>query len=71
MLPLLVPAAGAVLWFGAWLSDQGKSVSASVTGIPQVVDNKQGAVPSWVIPAMLVVVGGVLLYKTGAKVLKV
>ena len=71
MLPLLVPAAGVVLWIGSWLSDQGKTVANSITGVPEIVDNQpRSALPSWVIPTVLVGVGALLLYKTGAKALK-
>jgi len=71
MLPLIVPAVGAVLWVGAWLADSGKSVSSNITGVPQIVEKKpSGSLPSWVVPAVLVSVGALLLYKTGAKALK-
>lgn len=67
-LLLLVPALGVALWGGASLANAGNSLANKVTGTPEPV---KPPVPSWVIPTVIIGVGGILLYKYGAKLLKV
>jgi hypothetical protein len=66
-MPLFIPLFGVALWIGSALSGAGKSAADTITGTPQAA---QPALPSWVIPSVVIGVGALLLYKEGAKILK-
>lgn len=70
-MPFLIPILGL---FGITAAVLGGERLASNIPAPTQPTRDSGtapAIPSWVIPTALVVVGGVLAYRFGAKVLKV
>ncbi len=67
-LLLLVPIIGAALFAGAAVNNAGGQAADFVTQTtPQP---GPGGLPSWVVPLAVVGVGSLLLYKEGAKLLK-
>lgn len=68
-LLLLVPVIGAALWAGSAISSAGTSAGNFITGTPEQAATEP-TVPSWVIPTVVIGVGALLLYKEGAKFLK-
>ena len=63
-LPFLV---GTIGLFFLGTSDAAKTAANNVTG---TTDQSKSLIPDWVIPTVLIGVGALLLYKEGAKLLK-
>ena len=67
-LLLLVPLAGVALWVGSAINNAGQTTANTLTGTN--TPPAASSFPSWVIPSVLVGIGALLLYKEGAKLLK-
>ena len=67
-LLLIVPLVGAAAWAGSWISGLGQQTANTLTGTN--TPPSSSSFPSWVIPTVLVGIGALLLYKEGAKILK-
>ena len=63
-IPVII---GVGAWLGSVVSGWGTSAANAITGVPQ---EQATAIPSWVITTVIVGVGELLLYKEGAKLLK-
>ena len=73
-MPLIPVILGLGIWGGSIVAGWGDRAAEGVTGIPganSATATTKPVLPGWVIPGVLVIVGGVLVYKYGAKVLKV
>jgi hypothetical protein len=66
---LIIAGIGAAAWVGAQISGWGQATANTLTGTE--TQNAQSSIPSWVVPTVLVGVGALLLYKEGAKFLKI
>lgn len=52
---------------GSWVNNSASTAAANVTG---TAESSSSSFPSWVIPTVIIGIGGLLLYKEGAKLLK-
>lgn len=69
-MPLLaIPfVAGVGIWLGGVVSGWGQKTADTLTGTN--TPPSTSSFPSWVVPTVLIGVGALLLYKEGAKLLK-
>ena len=67
-MPIIIGSVLALLGVGI-VNLTTKANGDSIFTPPQ--ESSTSPIPSWVIPTAIVVVGGILLYKKGAKILKV